>query len=230
MKKIIVLLTAILMIGYACQAQVGKPATYKYIKKVFGEPNYKQITSYFIFNSANSVTWCIESSDGYIFPIAFGSCNLSKHSMVFQRSISSFMGFHQKSSIQFSIFQKNGGLVISSKDNPGSLLDDSGTTQLRKCDYVLTPSNKLVGSGWKFEDRNTKEKLVLYFKSKTEVLLDGEPRGYIMIGNTVGILSGDNPAKEALVGKFYGQKLNLHRSGYRTKSDDYPWFEMSKTN
>lgn len=148
--------------------------------------------------------------------------------MVFHKSISSFVAF-RNGDIVFSVFAKNGYLEISSNgDEVKCLLDESGTSQLHKCDYVLKPSNKLVGSSWKFEDYNTKEKIVLYFKSKTEVLLDGEPRGYILIGNTVGILSGDNPEKEAVVGKYYERKLNIHRSGY-TKQD-YPWFELDRTN
>lgn len=227
MKKII-LAIALLVTGFASHAQINMPVTYKYTKKIFGEPSCEQIISYFIFNSADDVIWCLESSDGYIFPIAFGSYNASKHNMVFRKSISSFGAF-TGGDITFSVFEKNGRLEISTnRDDVACLLDDSGPSRLNKCDYILTPSGKLVGSSWKFEDYNTNEKVVLYFKSKTEVLLDGEPRGYILIGNTVGILSGDNPAKEAIVGECYERKLNVHRSGYTKR--DYPRFELDRAN
>lgn len=227
MKKIFFAIV-LLMVEFASHAQITMPATYKYTKRVFGEPSCEQITSYFIFNSANDVIWCLESSDGYIFPIAFGSCNFSSHNMVFNQSISSFSAFYD-GPIRFSIYEKNGGLEIcTNNEYIEFMFDDNGTALLRKCDYTLSSSKNLVGSSWKFEDYNTKEKIVLYFKSKTEVLLDGEPHGYILIGNTVGILSGDNPAKEALVGKYYDRKMNIHRSGYTKR--EYPWFELDRIN
>ena len=215
------------MAACASHAQITMPATYKYTKKIFGDPSCEQITSYFIFNSANDVIWCLESSDGYIFPIAFGSCNFSSHNMVFNQSISSFYAFYG-GPIRFSIYEKTGGLEISTNNEYVDEILDNGIALLRKCDYTLSPSKNLVGSSWKYEDYNTNEKLVMYFKSTTEVLLDGEPRGYILIGNTVGILTGDNPAKRAFVGKYYDRKMNIHRSGYTKR--EYPWYEFDRMN
>ena len=227
MKKIIIAIM-LLLTGFTSQAQISMPATYKYTKKIFGNPSCPEVTSYFIFRSYNDVIWCLESTDGYIFPVAFGAYSSAANKITFTQSYSSFGGFRD-GNIVFNAVISNGSLILTPvRRDIEAYFDDNGKTVMKKCDYDLEPSNKLVGTSWKFEDYDTNDKILLYFKSKTEVLLDGEPRGYILMGNTIGILCGDNPGKEALVGTWNERILHVHRSGITKR--DYPWFELDRIN
>ena len=222
MKKL-VLSTILLLLACFSYAQIKVPSTYKFTKKVFGNPGVEQVTSYFIFYEANKVIWCLASHDGYIFPVADGSFNLSTRKIVLPKN------HLMDEQMNLTYSQKNGGIEIS-YDGDEWLFDycsNDGVMFLKECDYALTPSGKLVGSSWKYED--SKEKFVLYFLSKTSVLLDGEPRVYMVIDDAIGILSGDNPEDEALVGKWDEQGLYVHRSGFRNKGE-YPHLTLKRVN
>lgn len=191
----------------------------------------RPITLYLIFKSSNDVIWCIKSWDNYLFPVAFGKYNPQRHSILFKRSYShsTWSGFNPADTdLTISISEKNGAVFItSSRDNINHrYLNANGPTRLTKCDSNLTQSDKLVGSSWRYKDETTGDMCVLYFKSINEVLVNGESRDYIFIGNSLGFLSGDNPEKEAMVGSCYEQSLQIHRSGYYKR--DYPWFTLKK--
>lgn len=234
MKKVLSIVVFTLM-TFVVQAQISFPSTYKYTKKIFGDERCNQIVSYFIFDSPSKIIWCFESYDGYIFPIAMGAYNSAQQTLVFTKQYSTWSAFYMDDKITFKIqTDRNNNIIMNSDEEFSFFFDDNGRSTLIKCDYVLTPSNKLVGSSWKFEetyDNNGEmitEKLIFYFRSTNEVLLDGEPHIYILIGNTIGILSGDNPEKEALVGKWYDKEMEIHRSGCCKRN--YPWFTIKRTN
>ena len=200
------------------------PSTYKHTTKIFGDPECSEITSYFIFKSANNVIWCIESYDGYVFPIAFGNYNAAKRKLTFTKAHSTFYGFNS-GDIIFDVTNSNGKIFITpNRDDLRGFFDDTDNVRLNKCEYMLNPSNKLIGSSWKINDDESEGNL--YFKSESKVLINGEPRAYILIGNSVGILSDDNPWKEALVGKCNNQRMELHRSGIRNR--EYPCFTLDR--
>lgn len=226
-----ILFAAMLLTVIICQAQIKVPATYTFTKKVNGDMECDHITSYLIFKSTNDVILCIKSWDNYIFPVAFGKYNPLRHSILFKRSYScsTWGGFYPADTdFTISISEKNGAVFITSScDNINyRCLNENGPTRLTKCDYNITQSDKLVGSSWRYQDETTGVMLVLYFKSINEVLVNGESRDYIFIGNSLGFLSGDNAENEALVGNCYEQSLQMHPSGYSKK--DYPWFTLKK--
>lgn len=218
------LLVTMLLFGFASQAQISMPSTYKYTKKVFGDARCSELTSYFIFKSADNVLWCCESSDGYIFPIAIGKYNAANRKLIFSKGHSTFHGFNS-GDITFDVMPSNGNLFITqNRDDLEPLFSATEKIRLNRCEYDLNPSNKLIGSSWKIKDGDFETNL--YFKTDNKVLLNGEPRVYILIGNALGFLSGDNPTKEAVVGNWRNQSLEIHRSGLR--STDFPWLTLER--
>ena len=166
--------------------------------------------------------WCIESHDGYIFPVAVGSFNQDSHKIVFPQKENT-IAKNGQIKLNFSI--KNDKIKISSDNEDFYWISDEGVMLLTKCDYSLAPSKKLIGTSWKHEDSEFKQ--ILYFKSETEVLVDGEPKLYVAIGDTFGILVGDI-GDEVGVGQWSKEVLYVHLSGVEKK--DSPYFTYKRVN
>lgn len=232
--RLVITLTVILFLGLYCNGQgrvtpnrssssgksgslVSFPSTYK-ITQTFNDDRSPKVTFYFIFKSADEVIWCVESSDGYLFAVAYGVYNKSSQQVVFS-----------KDRVYSSFYALNGGDIKCSLKKQNGALQMSGLVKgrylpLTKCADIQT-SSSLSGTSWTgyYDD----EELNLFFQSDSEVILNGKPHCYIQIGNKVGFLSDDNPEKEAMVGYVIGEKLMLHRSGTRINLD-YPWIECYK--
>lgn len=229
MKKLI-LSFVMLVLGITCYGQISMPSTYTYTKKVFGYEDVSHITNYFIFRSANEVIWCIESSDSFLYPVAFGKYDAYAGKLIFTKQHSRYAMFVCNDPIVFKVTMSGGKLGITPLSSDlKNFFEGDERAILTKCDYNLTPSSKLVGTSWKYENYETNEKVTLYFKTKTQVLWDGEPRGYILINDTIGILSGDNPEDEAVVGYVNSNEMSVHRRGY-SKSEHSYQITLKKVN
>lgn len=226
MKKIISFFAFLIVSIVTIQAQISVPSTYSYTQKIFGEEDIEEIKSYFLFTGGTTVIWCLESHDNFIYPIGFGTYNKAKQTLTFSstnslnKKIAIYRG--DNPTIVFKLKTQNGNLQLSTNNNNEDLNiffgDIKNGILLSKEKYVLKPNNKLVGKGYKYEDDD--ESFALFFKSATEVIIDGATRGYVSIGNTIGIISGDNPAHECVVGKIQGDELVIHRSGFVVR--EYP--------
>lgn len=220
MKKIISFFVLLIISIVSIQAQISVPSTYSYTQKIFGEEDIEKIKSYFLFTGGTTVIWCLESHDNFIYPIGFGTYNKAKQTLTFSgtnslnKKIAIYRG--DNPTIVFKLKNLNGNLQLSTNNNNENLNiffgDIKDGVLLSKEKYVLKPNNKLVGKGYKYED-DEGNSIALFFKSNTEVVIDGATRGYVCIGNTLGIISGDNPTSETAVGKIQGNELVIHRSG-----------------
>lgn len=216
----------------SAKSLVSFPSTYKYIRTIRDEANIPEVITYFIFNSPSEVIWCVMSSDSELFAIAYGTYNTANQTLVFnnKRIKSSYSGFYNGKSIIFKLQGKNGQVYISCNDVSGSYFigDVPGESHaLIECVNNIYPSSELVGTAWRatYDD----ESMDIYFKSASEVILNEEPHTYIMVDNQVGILSGDNPTKEAFVGVLQDGLLYMHRSGFRYNLD-YPWITFYRSD
>lgn len=229
MKRLILLFAVLLASVTAIQAQVLFPSTHSITNKVFGDAEIDEIKSYFLFTNGNNVIWCLESHDNYIYPIGFGLYDKAKSTLTFSNTnnLNKKISIYYSGSVVFKVKKVNGSLNLKLISDDGEIWkllgDTSNWIALTKENYTLKPSNKLVGKGYRGEISGEieGETISIFFKSPTEAIIDGATRGYICIGNSVGIKSGDNPFGECVVGKIVGNELHLQRSGLTPERNNY---------
>ena len=230
MKKIISLVLFLTISIAALQAQILTPSTYSYTQKVYGEEKLDEITSVFIFTGGSEVIWCLETHDNFVYPIGFGTYNKAKATITFSatHSLNKKLAIYDGgNSIEKKKKNTKGNIQLSTNNDNGTLNailgDASNGITLTKEKFNLKPSKELVGKGYRY-DRNDGRRITLYFRSENEVVIDGVTRGYVCVGNTVGIITGDNPLSEANVCKIIGDTLEMHRSGVEKK--EYTTFTL----
>ncbi|MCH5319839.1 MAG: hypothetical protein J1E38_09060 [Paramuribaculum sp.] len=207
------------------------PSTFRYTQYYPDDPKCPEVTSYFIFRSANEVIWCLESDDDYLYAIAYGTYNKSSNTICFsQNKVYSSLNSFRDGDIIFTLRKIDGSLYINSDNRRVSyFLGKAGNyVPLKKCDNI-TPSSSLARTSWKGSYPYSEEQIMFYFQSASEVIVDGEPHSYILIEDKVGILSGDNPTDEAFTGVVNGDVLLLHRSGFR-KNMNKTWFDLQRSD
>ena len=230
MKKIISLVLFLTISIAALQTQILTPSTYSYTQKVYGEEKLDEITSVFIFTGGSEVIWCLETHDNFVYPIGFGTYNKTNATITFSatHSLNKKLAIYDGgNSIVFKVKNTKGNIQLSTNNDNGTLNailgDASNGITLTKEKFNLKPSKELVGKGYRY-DRNDGRRITLYFRSENEVVIDGVTRGYVCVGNTVGIITGDNPLSEANVCKIIGDTLEMHRSGVEKK--EYTTFTL----
>lgn len=218
MKRLILLFAVLLASVTAIQAQVLFPSTHSITNKVFGDAEIDEIKSYFLFTNGNNVIWCLESHDNYIYPIGFGLYDKAKSTLTFSNTnnLNKKISIYYGGPVVFKVKKVNGSLnlkLISDDNYICKLLggDTSNWIALTKENYTLKPNNKLVGKGYMAEIEE--ETTSIFFKSSTEAIIDGATRGYICVGNSLGIIAGDNLNREVVVGMIMENELHLQGSG-----------------
>ncbi len=218
MKKIYLNLVLVLVATFTAielNAQTHlSGATYSYTDKNSG------VTSYFTFISSTDVAWYLGSPSRFMFPVGYGKYNNQSGTIVFSKDKPS----HEKISIyksdsdvvfRLTVARNQATMKLVSNDKYLSNYYNNGETfTLTKELYSLKPDSYLVGTSWLYESYGGRsEKVSLYFKSTTEVLIDGESHLYMCLDNMVSIKSGDNLGDENLVGTFNSKIMYLYRDG-----------------
>lgn len=231
LKKLSVILIMLFSLGMA-KAQIATPSTYSFTKKVFGESEIKQVTSYLLFLGGNKVMWCHESHDNYLYPVGVGTYSPAAQTVVFSAAnpMNKKISYYYSGDIKLSVKKTADGLkVTTDHERFATMVGDTSVT-FKKEQAAIKPSDKLVNTSWSLtgESAGKKNEHNLYFISPTEVILDGEKRAYILVGNAAGMMTGDNPLKEALALRFYpgSDKMEGHRTGLRIR--EYPVFILDR--
>ena len=207
------------------QKETSKPTPKPRTQSIVSFPSTYSISvgdgvEYFIFKSRSEVIWCFESVDHYLFAVAYGSYNMADQTLTFsKKKIYSSANMLRDGDVKFKLSMSGGSLCISTNNRRGVVYlgaDVNEKVKLTRCGNI-TPSSRLAGTSWEFSSDEMRYKV--YFKSSSEVVIDGEPHCYVLIGDHIGILVGDNPDKEAWVGFIDGDKIYLHRSGFRRVYD-----------
>lgn len=196
-------------------------ATYSYTDKNSG------VTSYFTFISSTDVAWYLGSPSRFMFPIGYGEYNSQFGTITFSKDKPT----HKKISIYYLDSDIVFRLTLGGNQTTMRLVNDdeylsryynnSETFTIIKESYNLRPDPYLVGTSWLYESHGEySEKISLYFKSTTEVLIDGESHLYMCLDNMVSIKSGDNLGDENLVGTFNTEIMYLYRDGLSGSDED----------
>lgn len=220
LNLILVLVPAFTTIELNAQTSL-KGTTYSYTD------NNSGVTSYFTFISSTDVAWYLGSPSRFMFPIGYGEYNNQYRTITFSNDKPS----HKK----ISIYRLDSDIVfrltvvgnqttmrlVNNDECLSNFYNNSEIFTVKKEPYNLTPDSYLVGTSWLYESYGEhREKVSLYFKSMTEVLIDGESHLYMCLDNMVSIKSGDNLGDENLVGTFNTEIMYLYRDGLSGADED----------
>lgn len=172
-----------------------------------------------IFQDNNDVILGFESSDRINFPVGFGKLNPETGRISFSstedrnRNVSLFYG----GDINIDIIRSMKDEIKVSTDNSkiGMFLEDGLMTRGSSIEL----SDKLVGETWGDETGN----LVTFTTPTTAALSDDGYVGYMLVGNSIAVKTGDNLSDETMIGTLSadGQSMRVHRSGLDHSSFDY---------
>ncbi len=193
-------------------------ATYSYADSRSG------VTSYFTFTSPTDVAWYFGAPSRFMFPVGYGKYNAQNGTVTFSHEkpahtrIALYYG-DTDIIFDFKANGKNAAMRMRFYDEDLAFFyNNGGNFTATKELYSLKPDTYLVGTSWVCEYSG--EKSSLYFKSSTEVLIDGETHLYVCLDNFVSITSGDNLMDESLVGTFTGNMMSVYRDGLAGHESD----------
>ena len=190
-----------------------KGATYSYTD------NNSGVTSYFTFISSTDVAWYLGSPSRFMFPVGYGEYNSQYKTITFSKdkpSHKKIVIYYLDSDIVFrlAVGGNQTTMRLVNNNDLSRYYNNGETFMVKKESYNLTPDSYLVGTSWLYESYGEhSEKVSLYFKSTTEVLIDGESHLYMCLDNMVSIKLGDNLGTENLVGTFNTEIMYLYRDG-----------------
>lgn len=197
---------ALLQISMLSKAQSLSNTVWTYTQRTYGNEKLQKVTSLFVFTSQTEVIWLLETPRNYMFPVGIGKYDAQKHAFTFSHTklahkrISLYYG-EKDIEFDFRINQNNNATLRLTEWNDAclpSFYNDGTTCNLSKEKYTLQPNPNFIGTSWKCDIEN--QTFHLYFKSKYEVLIDGESHLYVSFGNNMFIKTGDNLRNENLVG------------------------------
>ena len=224
MRKILVSLLSLFTIMMV-NAQSLSNTVWSYTQRMYGWEKNQVVTSFFVFTSQTEVIWLFETPRNYMFPVGVGAYNSQNHTIVFSHTIlvhkriSLYYG-DETIKFEFSVGPNNDASLRLSNDDKylKPFYNDGGLCNLTKEKYTIQPNSNLIGTSWGYDIEG--ERGFIYFKSKYEVLIDGEPHLYVSFGNNVFIKSGDNLSDENLVGSVNGNEMIVHRDGLDVFGDE----------
>ena len=224
MKKILITVISLLAIMMA-NAQTLSNTVWTYTQRMYGWEKISVVTSLFVFTSPTEVIWLFETSRNYMFPVGVGTYDAQKHTIVFthanpsHKRISLYYG-KETIKFEFSINQNNEAAIRLCNDDEflKPFYNNGDRCNLVKEKYSLQPNSGLVGTSWRYQIEE--ESGFIYFKSKYEVLIEGEPHLYVSFGNNVFIKSGDNLSDENLAGTINGNEMIVRRDGLGVFGDE----------
>lgn len=218
--RTITILVISLFVALISNAQSLNNTVWAYTQRMYGLEKTQEITSFFVFTSQTEVIWLFETPRNYMFPVGIGSYDAQRHTITFSytnplhKRISLYYG-DNTIEFEFSVNQNQNNEARLKLCNEDYFLkrfyDDGAVCRLSKEKYVLQPNPNLTGTSWRYDIDG--ERGFVYFKSKYEVLIEGEPHLYVSFGNNVFIKSGDNISDENLVGNVNDNKLFLRQDG-----------------
>ncbi len=194
MKSIFATLLIAITFVSGLHAQSLEGTTWSYTERVFGEDEVKTITSYFVFTTSTEVLWLFETPSNNVLPAGIGRYDAQRGNIVFDyKNITrNFRGGLDEESIVFG-FKATGtqGIMVCSKSDFWPSYNNGEPFTVQKERYHFRPDANLVGTWWKCEEVDGKpatsrtENYTLCFKSKYELLINGETVMYISFGNTL---------------------------------------------
>ncbi len=216
---VFIILTIFSTIKLNAQSQLNG-ATYSYANEDNG------LSSYFTFISSTDVAWYLGAPSRFIFPVGYGSYNPQYGTITFSKDkithkkISLYYGDQD---IVFKFIAADNIAKMNMLSNDSDILElykNGATFTATKELYSLVPNSYLIGTSWVF-NKYSDNTASLYFKSRTEVLINGESHLYVCLDNFVSIKSGDNIGDENLTGTFNSKTMYLYRDGVDgAESDD----------
>jgi hypothetical protein len=223
--KTVMIAVAAMLIAGAANAQTLDGTTWSYSERVYGNSTISEITAHFAFTSPTSVIWYFGAPDNFVFPVGFGTYDAKNgiitflHTNPLHKKISLYYG---DNTIEFGFRIVNGQATMTCKDETVMRhFTGEQPFKLNREKYSLKPNSKLTGTSWRgFSDDNKDDKVIIYFKSANEVLINGELHPYVCLGNSVSIKSGDNLRSENLLGIYNSESMNLCRGGIEDKMRD----------
>lgn len=206
------------------EAQSLSNTVWSYTQRMYGYEKLSEVTSLFVFTSQTDVIWLFETPRNYMFPVGIGTYDAQKRTIVFSHA----NPVHKRISLygvetikfEFSVGQNNeANLKLSNGDDFLKRFYNNGERcNLSKERYALQPNSNLIGTSWGY--RIEGESGFIYFKSKYEVLIEGEPHLYVSFGNNVFIKSGDNLSDENLAGEISENEIVVRRDGLNVFGDE----------
>lgn len=194
MKSIFAVLFMAITFAFTVNAQSLEGTTWSYTERVFGDSEVKTITSYFVFTTSTEVLWLFETPSNNVLPAGIGRYDAQRESIVFDnKNITRyFRGWLNGESIVFG-FKATGtqGTMVCSKSDFWLPYNNGEPFTVQKEKYHLKPDASLVGTWWKCDEVEGKpaspstENYTLCFKSKYELLINGENVIYVSMGNTI---------------------------------------------
>ncbi len=223
-KKFLCTVALILIVTYSTTGLYAQTTnltgkTFSYTDETSG------VTSYFSFMTPTDVSWYFGSPSRFIFPAGNGKYNSQNGTITFSHTYTA----HQKICIYYGDSDIVFGFRIVNQNVSMKCMSDvllryynNGNTFNATLEpYSIPHDSYLVGTSWVYESFGEHTwKVSLYFKSKTEVLIDGATHLYVCIGNFVSIKTGDNLGDENLVGTYTSQQMHLYRDGLAGSTED----------
>jgi hypothetical protein len=172
-----------------------------------------------IFQDNNDVILGFESSDRINFPVGFGKFDPESGNISFSstedrnRNVS----FFYSGDINIKIVRSAADEIKVSTDNPeiGAFLEDG----VMKRGSSIELSDKLVGSTWGDDEGYT----VKFTTPTTAFMSGGDYVGYMLVGNSIAVKTGDNLSDETVIGTLSadGQSMRVRRSGLAPSTFEY---------
>lgn len=209
-------------------AQSLSNTVWTYTQRMYGEEKLTKVTSLFVFTSETEVIWLFETPLNYMFPVGIGAYDAQKHVITFSYAKPAHKRislYYDKEDItfEFLVRQNDATLKLNNDDDFLKRFYNGGEVcNLLKEKYTLQPNSNLLGTSWGYNVDG--ERGFVYFKSKYEVLMEGEPHLYVSFGNNVFIKTGDNLADENLAGAANGNEMIFHIDGLNVFGDE-DWYQ-----
>lgn len=213
-------------------AQSLSNTVWTYTQRMYGWET-QVVTSFFVFTSQTEVIWLFETPSNYMFPVGIGTYDSQKHTIVFSHTnplhkrISLYYG-EETIKFEFSVNMNNEAhlRLINDDEYIKHFYNDGEVCNLSKEKYILQPNSNLSGTSWGYDIGG--ERGFIYFKSRYEVLIEGEPHLYVCFGNNVFIKSGDNLSDENLVGVAEnGNEMFFIRDGLDVLGDEEYQYQIT---
>lgn len=222
MKKCFPIIFAVLAMALAsCTSDNGFKAgdVFTHTSAPINDDYPNPVKMLLIFQDNNDVILGFESSDRINFPVGFGKFDPATGNISFSsteernRNVSLFYS----GDINIKIVRSAGDEINVSTDNPkiGAFLEDG----VMKRSASIELSDKLVGSTWGDDEGYT----VKFTTPTTAFISGGDYVGYMLVGNSIAVKTGDNLSDETVIGTLSadGRSMRVRRSGLAPSTFEY---------
>ena len=88
MKKLLIVFVAVISLSANAQTLDGTldGTTWSYTERVFGVSKVSEVTTYFGFTSPTMVIWYFGTPNNFVFPVGFGSYDISRGTITFSHT------------------------------------------------------------------------------------------------------------------------------------------------